>query len=57
MGRWSRQRLRTELRDATELVLAPGVTRKLVFHPLQPGGYKVFDEFHLETGQGLIIAK
>ena len=40
-----------------ELVLAPGVTRKLVFHPLQPGSYKVFDEFHLETGQGLIIAK
>ena len=40
-----------------ELVLAPGVTRQLVFHPLQPGSYKVFDEFHLETGQGLIVAK
>ncbi|MFZ1245920.1 MAG: cupredoxin domain-containing protein [Azonexus sp.] len=40
-----------------ELVLAPGVTRKLVFQPLQPGSYKVFDEFHLETGKGLIIAK
>jgi hypothetical protein len=40
-----------------EMVLAPGVTRKVVFHPLQPGSYKVFDEFHLETGQGLIVAK
>ena len=40
-----------------ELVLAPGVTRKLVFQPLKPGKYEVFDEFHPETGQGLISAK
>ena len=29
MGRWSRQRLRTELRDAAELVLAPGLAALL----------------------------
>ena len=40
-----------------ELVLAPGVTRKLVFYPLKPGSYKFFDEFHPETAQGRIIAK
>ena len=40
-----------------ELVLAPGVTRNLVFYPMKPGIYKFFDEFHLETGQGRIIAK
>ncbi len=40
-----------------ELVLAPGVTRNLVFYPLKPGSYKIFDEFHLETGQGRIVAK
>jgi hypothetical protein len=40
-----------------ELVLAPGVTRNLVFYPLKPGSYKVFDEFHAETGQGRIVAK
>lgn len=40
-----------------ELVLAPGVTRNLVFAPMKPGSYKFFDEFHPETGQGKIIAK
>ena len=35
MGRWSRQRLRTELRDAAELVLAPGARTEL---PLTPAG-------------------
>lgn len=40
-----------------ETVLAPGVTRKLVFHPLKPGFYKFFDEFHIDTAQGRIIAK
>src|SRR5664279_5099645 len=29
-----------------ELVLAPGVTRSLVFFPMQPGTYKFFDDFH-----------
>ena len=40
-----------------ELVLAPGVTRTMVFFPLKPGTYKFFDDFHPETGQGRIIAK
>ena len=40
-----------------ELVLAPGVTRKLVFHPMKPGSYRFFDEFHPDTAQGRIVAK
>ena len=40
-----------------ELVMAPGVTRSLVFFPMKPGTYKFFDDFHPETGQGRIIAK
>jgi hypothetical protein len=44
-----------ELRKET--VLAPGVTRALVFHPMKPGTYKFFDEFHPETAQGKIVAK
>ena len=40
-----------------ELVLAPGVTRTLVFFPMKPGSYKFYDDFHPETGQGKIVAK
>ena len=40
-----------------ESVLAPGVTRKLVFYPLKPGKYRFFDEFHADTAQGFIVAK
>ena len=40
-----------------ETVLAPGVTRKLVFAPMKPGSYKFFDEFHADIAQGLIVAK
>lgn len=40
-----------------ELVLAPGVTRTLVFQPLKPGSYRFFDEFHQESAQGQIVAK
>lgn len=40
-----------------ELVLAPGVTRSLMFVPMKPGTYKFFDDFHPETGQGRIVAK
>ncbi|MCE1181443.1 MAG: cupredoxin domain-containing protein [Rhodocyclales bacterium] len=40
-----------------ELVLAPGVTRTMVFFPLKPGTYKFFDDFHPETGQAKIVAK
>lgn len=44
-----------ELRKET--VLAPGVTRTLVFAPLKPGIYKFFGEFHLETAKGQIVVK
>ncbi|MDR2366364.1 MAG: cupredoxin domain-containing protein [Zoogloeaceae bacterium] len=40
-----------------ESVLAPGVTRKLVFAPLKPGRYNFFDDFHPETGKGVIVSK
>lgn len=40
-----------------ELVLAPGVSRNLVFNPMKPGSYRFFDEFHPETAQGRIVAK
>ena len=44
-----------ELRKET--VLAPGVTRSLICHPMKPGTYKFFDDFHPETAQGRIVAK
>ena len=40
-----------------ELVLAPGVTRVLVFAPMKPGTYPFFGEFHPGTARGRIIAK
>ena len=40
-----------------ELVLAPGITRNLVFYPMKAGRYKFFDDFHPETGLGQIVAK
>lgn len=40
-----------------ELVLAPGVSRNLVFAPMKPGRYRFFDEFHQDTAQGWIVAK
>ncbi|MEI7429347.1 MAG: cupredoxin domain-containing protein [Betaproteobacteria bacterium] len=40
-----------------ELVLAPGVTRSLVFFPMKPGTYKFFDDFHPDTGRGQIVVK
>ena len=44
-----------ELRKET--VLAPGVTRSVVFAPLKPGTYSFFGEFHPETAQGRIVVK
>ena len=38
-------------------IVAPGVTRSLVFNPLKPGSYRFFDDFHPETGQGQIVAE
>jgi hypothetical protein len=49
--------LKKKLELKKELVLAPGVTRSLVFFPMKPGSYKFFDDFHPETGQGRIVAK
>lgn len=44
-----------ELRKET--VLAPGVTRAVVFAPLKPGVYKFFGEFHPDTAKGQIVVK
>lgn len=44
-----------ELRKET--VLAPGVTRSLVFAPMKPGTYKFFGEFHPDTAKGQIVVK
>jgi plastocyanin len=40
-----------------ELVLAPGVTRTVVFAPLKPGIYSFFGEFHPDTAKGQIVVK
>lgn len=44
-----------ELRKET--VLAPGVTRKIMFAPLKAGRYPFFGEFHPDTAKGEIVAK
>ncbi|MBT0959829.1 cupredoxin domain-containing protein [Denitromonas iodatirespirans] len=44
-----------ELRKET--VLAPGVTRTIVFAPLKAGRYPFFGEFHPDTAKGEIVAK
>jgi len=44
-----------ELRKET--VLAPGVTRTLVFAPMKPGIYKFFGDFHPDTAKGQIVVK
>ncbi len=40
-----------------ESVIAPGVTRSVVFAPLKPGRYRFFGEFHPDTAQGHIIVE
>jgi len=40
-----------------ELVLAPGVTRVLVFAPMKPGTYPFIGEFHPQTAHGRIVVK
>lgn len=40
-----------------EKVLAPGANSFVVVAPLQPGSYRFFDEFHPDTGQGVLIAE
>jgi len=44
-----------ELRKET--VLAPGVTRAVVFAPLKPGVYRFFGDFHPDTARGRIVVK
>ena len=45
----------TQLRK--EKVLAPGVTSSVIILPLTAGEYKFFDDFHMSTTQGVIVAK
>ena len=40
-----------------EKVLAPGVKSFVVIYPLKPGEYDFFDDFHLPSAKGQIIAK
>nr|WP_242478181.1 cupredoxin domain-containing protein [Rubrivivax gelatinosus] len=40
-----------------EKVLGPGGNSFVVIHPLRPGTYKFFDEFHPQNSEMLIIAK
>ena len=40
-----------------EKVLAPGASSFVVIHPLKPGSYRFFDEFHPSTSEMLLIAK
>jgi hypothetical protein len=40
-----------------EKVFSAGVTTFVVIHPLRPGRYPFFDEFHLELLEGSILAK
>ena len=40
-----------------EKVLGPGARSSVVIHPLKPGSYPFFDEFHPDTPRGVIVAK
>lgn len=40
-----------------EKVLGPGVSSFVVIHPLKPGRYSFFDEFHLDLPEGFIEAQ
>ena len=40
-----------------EKVLGPGARSSVVIHPLKPGSYPFFDEFHPDTSRGVIVAK
>lgn len=40
-----------------ESVLAPGVSRTVVFAPMKPGVYKFFGDFHPDTAKGQIVVK
>jgi len=40
-----------------EKVLGPGVDSFVVIHPLKPGKYSFFDEFHQPNARGNIVAR
>jgi len=40
-----------------EKALNPGGSSFVVIYPLDPGEYKFFDDFHIQVGQGSIVAK
>lgn len=40
-----------------EKALNPGGNSFVVIYPLEPGEYKFFDDFHIQAGQGVIVAK
>ena len=40
-----------------EKALSPGGKSFVVIYPLNPGEYKFFDDFHIQLGQGGIVAK
>jgi hypothetical protein len=40
-----------------ELILAEGVTRKVIIAPLKVGEYPFFGEFHMDTANGVIKAE
>lgn len=40
-----------------EKVLSPGARSFVVIHPLKPGRYPFFDEFHMDLPEGEIIAR
>lgn len=40
-----------------EKVMGPGVDSFVVVHPLRPGEYDFFDEFHLPEARGKVIAE
>lgn len=40
-----------------EKVLAPGATSFVVLPKLKPGEYEFIDEFHMDTGKMIVVAK
>lgn len=40
-----------------EKALSPGASSFVVIYPLDPGEYKFFDDFHIQKGQGSIVAR
>lgn len=45
------------LRLRKEKVLAPGAESFVVIRKASPGEYPFYDEFHMDNGQGVIVAR